>query len=184
MLKVLNALVLVNHDSRENGGTLSKHAKQSLAHMWACQEDSGSWLWLDFGLKPWETGDGYYAAALAAIAAGRAERTNPHSTEVQGKVEKLRQYLQRGFANQSLHNRSMALWASAELRGVLTKDDVQKVIKELLDIQAGDGGWNVSDFGPKGAAQTKWTAQGEYPAGAKSDGYATGLVVYVLERAG
>jgi len=39
-------------------------------------------------------------------------------------------------------------------------------------------------LGPRGPGQAKWKAQGEYPPGVKGDGYATGLLVYVLVRAG
>jgi squalene-hopene/tetraprenyl-beta-curcumene cyclase len=181
---VINALVLVNYDARRNGGTLSERANQALDHLWARQQDRGSWPWLNFGLKPWETGDEYYGAALAAIATGMAGNAYHRSGEVQAKVEMLRQYLKREFAGQSLHNRIMALWASTELKGVLRVEDEKKLILEVFDAQTVDGGWNLADLGPNGLGPLKWKAQGEYPPGVKGDGYATGLVVYVLVRAG
>lgn len=182
---VLNALILVSDDARQKTGTLSAHATQALEHMWACQQANGAWPWLNFGLRPWETGDEYYGAALAAVATGTAGSTYVKSSQVQANIDRLREYLQQGFASQPLHNRIMALWASAVLEGVLTKEDKNNLVKELCDAQTREGGWKLSDLGGNGVAgQVKWKTQGEYPAGATSDGYATGLIVYVLARAG
>jgi squalene-hopene/tetraprenyl-beta-curcumene cyclase len=181
---VLNALILVNHDARWNSGKLSEHANKSLDRMWDYQLDNGSWLWLNFGLKPWETGDEYFSASLAAITTGMAGKNYHKSDQVEGKIKKLRQFLKDGFADQPLHNRIMALWASTELKGLLTLEDQKKLIDEVFDAQIGDGGWNLADLGAKGPGREKWKVQGRYPAGAKADGYATGLIVYVVRRAG
>src|SRR5262249_926133 len=158
---VLNALVLVNYDTKGKGGTLSEHANHALDHMWACQQEKGSWRWLDFGLRPWETGDEYYSAALAAVATGMAGTAYHKSGQVQEKIEKLRQYVGGGFAGQSLHSRILTLWASTGLQGLLSVEDKEKLLKEISEIQNGDGGWKLSDLGPAGPERVKWKAQGE-----------------------
>jgi squalene-hopene/tetraprenyl-beta-curcumene cyclase len=180
---VLNALILVNHDARWKSGRLSEQTNKALDRMWACQQDKGSWLWLNFGLKPWETGDEYFSASLAAITTGMAGKAYHESDKVQPKIKKLRRYLKDGFALQSLHNRIMALWASTQLKGLLTVEDQKRLLTEVFDAQIG-GAWNLADFGPKGPGRERWKVQGEYPPGTKADGYATGLTVYVLGRAG
>jgi squalene-hopene/tetraprenyl-beta-curcumene cyclase len=181
---VLNALILVNLDKGRKGSALSAPANQALDHMWACQQEKGTWLWLNFGLRPWETGDEYYGAALAAVAAGMAGNAYHQCGQVQDKIDKLHQYLRHDFASQTLHNRIVALWASAELQSLLTAEDKRRLLKEISDAQTPDGGWNLADLGPDRTGQAKWKAQGEYPPGARGDGYATGLIMHVLARAG
>jgi len=69
---VLNALVLVNYDARRNKGVLSDSTRDALAHLWATQQADGTWQWLDFGLRPWETDGVFLGASLAALAVGMA----------------------------------------------------------------------------------------------------------------
>src|SRR5262245_53707774 len=51
---VLNALVLVSHDARRAEGVPTAPARKALGHLWEQQQKDGAWLWLDFGLSPWE----------------------------------------------------------------------------------------------------------------------------------
>src|SRR5262249_3699355 len=109
---VLNALVLVNHDARRAKGVLSAATTQALDHLWQQQQANGAWLWLDFGLKPWEQQDSsYYGATLAALAVGTAGKDYQEQAAVQSKVAALKQYLKAQYPKQPLHHRVTALWA-------------------------------------------------------------------------
>jgi squalene-hopene/tetraprenyl-beta-curcumene cyclase len=80
-------------------------------------------------------------------------------------------------SNQNLYNRAFALWAAAKLDGVLPADQQKKVIGELFAKQQDDGGWSLPSLGA-------FVRKDGTPQETASDGYATGLVVCVLETAG
>jgi squalene-hopene/tetraprenyl-beta-curcumene cyclase len=181
---VLNALVLVNHDARRAKGVLSAPTRKALAHLWQQQQKDGAWLWLEFGLRPWEKDGAYYGAALAAVAVGTAGKDYYERPDVAPKVAALKKYLHKWFADRPLHDRALALWASSRLPGILTEPDRQKLIAELLSVQEADGGWGLPKLGKTTSGKGEWKSQGAYPAGVVSDGYATGLVVLALKRAG
>jgi squalene-hopene/tetraprenyl-beta-curcumene cyclase len=181
---VVNALILVNHDTRRAGGVLSASTRKALAHLWEQQKENGAWLWLDFGLNPWEKDGAYYGASLAAIAVGTAGKDYYKQADIQANVAALKKYLRTQFANQLLHHRVLALWASSKLPGVLNEEDQKKLLEELFGAQEADGGWSLPKLGKKMSAKAEWTARGVYPAGTVSDGYATGLVVLALKCAG
>ena len=165
-------------------GALSAVTKKALGHLWEQQQENGSWLWLDFGLNPWEKDGAYYGASLAAVAVGSAGNSYYGQAEVEGKVAALRRYLKTQYANQPLHHRALALWASSKLPGVLTEETRRKLIEELLNTQEADGGWSLPKMGGNGSGSGAWISRGVYPTGFVSDGYATGLVVLALKRAG
>jgi squalene-hopene/tetraprenyl-beta-curcumene cyclase len=180
---VLNALVLVAADRRA-AGPLSAHADNALAMMWEQQQPTGAWRWLDFGLNPWEKDGGYYGAALAAVAVGTAGPDYHDRSDVRPKVDALRSYLRTRFADQPLHHRVAALWASGLLPGVLGEADAAKLVDELFAAQRADGGWSLTTLGRTPARGGTWPARLVYSDGTVSDGYATGLIVLALKRAG
>jgi squalene-hopene/tetraprenyl-beta-curcumene cyclase len=197
---VLNALVLVNHDHRLKPGAtkeagskqptnvlirqeqseLKESTRKALVHMWEQQKENGAWHWLEFGTSPWEKDAEYFGACLGAIAVGSAGKDYFTQADIQPKVAALVKYLKNQFPNQPLHNQAMCLWASSRLPGILSEQETKKLIDELLNVQESDGGWSLPKLGKPGV----WTSQGAYPEGAISDGYATGLVVLALKRAG
>ncbi len=181
---VFNALILVNYDATRGKGKLSEQAKKALGHLWAQQQQNGAWLWLDFGLRPWEKDGVYYGTALAAVAVGSAGKDYSDHADVQAKVATLTKYLKMQFPEQSLHNRVMGLWASTKLPGILAEEDKKRLIEELFTTQEDDGGWSLSKLGKKASGADEWQSHGVYPEGTVSDGYATGLVVLALKRAG
>lgn len=182
---VVNALVLVNHDHRRgNGGGLSGPTRKALGHLWEQQQASGAWLWLDFGLNPWEKDGAYYGASLAAVAVGTAGRDYYGAAEVQAKVASLTKYLRTQGADQPLHHRMVGLWASTRLPGILDDPGRKKLVEEILAVQEPDGGWALAKLGKKASQAGDWLSRGADPEGATSDGYATGLAVLVLKRAG
>jgi squalene-hopene/tetraprenyl-beta-curcumene cyclase len=89
----------------------------------------------------------------------------------------LRGYLQTHYDAQPLLNKTVALWASAHLPDLLTHQQREKLLAELLNRQREDGGWSLKDLGT-------WERVDNTPLPDSSDGYATGLVVLVLQENG
>lgn len=167
---VLSALIL----ARQNENS-SKVTKRAFELMWSRQRADGAFDWLGFNLKPWEDGAAvYYGAALAAVAAGSV----PDHRGTKAQLTKLRRFLSAGYDAASLHHKVYALWADARLKDVLTKAQKTALIGEILKAQNASGGWNLANLG------AAWQQKMIYPKGRKSDGYATGLSLYVLRRAG
>jgi hypothetical protein len=181
---VMNALILAWDDRGQGKKKPSEQSRRAFDNLWQLQArtgaDKGSWDWLDFNLEPWESKDGrYFGAALAAVAVGTAPGYYARGGDqaLDANVELLRGYLKSGFGGQTLHHRALGLWASANLDGVLTKEEQKKVIDQLLEKQQTDGGWSLASLGSytRGDGTAQETA---------SDGYATGLVLHVLQTAG
>jgi hypothetical protein len=181
---VLNAFLLAWDDQEQARKKPSDRTRRAFENLWKVQartgDDKGSWDWLDFKLEPWESKDArYFGAALAAVAVG----TDPgyyakgDNKTLDENVEWLRGYLKGGVAGQNLFNRAWALWASTKLEGVLTKEEQKQILEQLLDKQQEDGGWGLPSLGRyvRSDGTTQETA---------SDGYATGLVLHILQTAG
>ncbi len=181
---VLNLLVLADHDRRCDRKNPSETTRKALAILWKTQQkdgpEAGSWDWLNFGLRPWEAGEArFYGATLAAIALGTipGESSATDDPATREGVERLRQYLSSHVEKQNLHNRLVALWAATELKGVLTDAQRRGVIDAVLGKQREDGGWSLSSL-------VDCRRQDGTPQETASDGYATGLALHVLQRAG
>jgi len=176
---VLDALVLANYDARRGHGMLAPATEKALAHLWEQQKENGAWLWLHFGMNPWENDGAYYGASLAALAVGTAGKSYFERPHLQPKVAALKHYLRTHVSGQPLHHRVVLLWASSSLPDVLAAEDRKTLIAEIAAAQEADGGWSLPKLGKteKGA----WQSHGVYPGGA-SDGYVTGLVVLALKR--
>lgn len=181
---VLNAVVLAFDDRYRERSLPSEATQQALANLWQTQlqtgEHSGAWDWLDFSLGPWECAEArYFGAALAAVAVGSAPGyyTPGGNLETDARVTLLREYLKAGLPRQQLHNQVWGLWAAAKIAGLLTNAQQNHVIERLLEKQQDDGGWSLPSLGTwvRGDGTTRETS---------SDGYATGLIVHVLQEAG
>jgi squalene-hopene/tetraprenyl-beta-curcumene cyclase len=177
---VLNALILANYDAR--GNHLSPLTESAFRNAWALQEQSGdkagAWIWLNFHNGPWESDiSEYWGATLMALAAGIAPDRYQKRPEIQKNLELLRSYLRRDYPSQPLVNQIVVLWASAKFPGLLTAYDRKVLVREVFAEQQADGGWSATDLG-------SWERHDKTPLVRKSDGYATGLIVYTLEQAG
>jgi squalene-hopene/tetraprenyl-beta-curcumene cyclase len=163
---ILNAFVLTRYAAGED-------ARRALDQMWALQITSGdakgAFPWLEFHNQPWEGNSQYYGATLAAIASGNEARPG---------LDALKQYLRKDFASRTLHDRVMLLWASTKVDGLLTDAERHGIVDGVLSRQQPDGGFSISSF------VGDWKRHDNTPLETKSDGYATGLVAYVLEQAG
>jgi squalene-hopene/tetraprenyl-beta-curcumene cyclase len=174
---VLNALILASYDPKLNDDT-----KLALQNMWSLQlrsgDKKGAWTWLNFHNEPWEADDSqYWGATLAAIAVGSAPKD--YQASVRDNVKLLGEYLQREQPGQSLLNRTVLLWASTKVSGLLKPDQQKAIVDELLAKQQDDGGWSASSL----VLQT-WKRRDSTALPSVSDGYATGMVSFVLAQAG
>ena len=93
-------------------------------------------------------------------------------------LEKLTKYL-REHPAPDLHHRTFLLWASLKLDGLMTPEEREKTRRDLRSLQRADGGWSLPTLG-----DWKRRDGSPNPKDGPSDGYATGLVVYVLRQAG
>ncbi len=183
---ILNAVVLSSYDAGRQTpnapATLGPDLRLALDNMWALQlktgDAKGAFPWLEFHNSPWEGDSQYYGATLAAIAVGSAPAAYQSAPENQERIKSLREYLARARGSQILMDRVMLLWASSKLPGLLTRPEQQGIIEEALGKQQADGGFSLSSF------VGSWKRHDETPLETKSDGYATGVVVYVLQQAG
>ena len=168
---ILNALIL------SASGAPQTVVSAAFRNMWATQvtegKNKGSFLWLDFHNRPWEADDSqYYGSALAAVAVGLAPASERE------KANGLVAYLKQNYAEQTLANRVMVLWASAKLPDLLTSAQKTALLKEFAQAQQADGGWSLTHL-----AGT-WKRRDDVALVTASDGYATGLVAYAMEFAG
>ena len=168
---------LAIHDAQTTG-KLRSITRQALDRMWTLQRQDGAWNWSLHDLPPFELDD-YYGAVMAAVGVGHAPENYAHGDSARPGVEKLRGYF-KSTAPPSLHHKTWLLWASVKLDGLLSAEEQLATTKELLALQRSDGGWSLESLG-KG-----WMGRKGEPANpdAPSDGYGTGLVVYVLRQAG
>jgi squalene-hopene/tetraprenyl-beta-curcumene cyclase len=178
---ILNALVLARRDA--GGGTLGDDTRRAFENMWALQftrgDQAGSWAWLNFHYEPWEAdGSRYYGAALAAIAVGMAPGGHAATAGIQDRTKLLREYLAKAADQQHLFNRVTALWASTTWSGaILTPEQQRAIVDEALRLQQADGGWSMASLG-------SWKRADNTALDTRSDGYATGLIAYVLQATG
>jgi len=159
--------------------TLGPLTRKALDHMWTLQRADGAWDWLKCAWPPMEHDD-YYGAVYAAVAVGHAPDKYAQSEKAKAGLEKLRRYFKyRTNPAPSLHHKAMLLWASLKLDGLMSAKMRKSTITELLALQKSDGGWSLPSLGD-------WVGRDELPndRNAPSDGYATGLVIYILRQAG
>ena len=177
---VLNAIILASYDARE--GVQSRDGRLALDNMWAQQittgADRGAWPWLQFHNAPWEGDSQFYGTTLAAIAIGSAPGGYRALPEIQAGLRSLRDYFAREQERQFLIDRVVLLWASAGLPGILTPAQQQSIIAAALSKQRADGGFSLSAF------VGEWKRADSTALETRSDGYATGLIAYALQRAG
>jgi squalene-hopene/tetraprenyl-beta-curcumene cyclase len=168
-------------DDAGTTGTLAPLTRQVLDRMWTLQRQDGGWYWLMAVSQPFETSE-YYGSALAAVAAGMAPDLYAQTPAAQAGLRKLRTYLSvKNHADQPyLHDRIYVLWASTRIPDLITPEERDAIVKQLLALQRPDGGWSLPSLG-------NWKREDgtlNDRAGAPSDGYGTGLVTYVLRQTG
>jgi squalene-hopene/tetraprenyl-beta-curcumene cyclase len=172
---VATAATLAFDDARSTG-KLHPRTREALDRMWTLQRKHGSWNWNKHQLPPQEF-DEYFGAVYAALGVGIAPERYAEGESAEEGVSRLRSYFEKN-PPPNLHHRAWLLWASLKLDGLMTTAQRQQTIKELLALQREDGGWNLASLGG-------WKRlDGEPNDKSPSDGYGTGLVLYVLRQTG
>ena len=177
---VLNALVLATRDAA--AGKPSDEARTAFDNLWALQfrrgKPAGSWAWLNFHLEPWEADDAaYFGAALAAVAVGTEPGGYASRADIQDRVGALRTFLRQDVGSQSVFNRAVLLWAGSALPDLLATDERSAIVASLFATQNADGGWALGRLGD-------WKRTDGTTLDTLSDGYATGVAAFALQRAG
>jgi squalene-hopene/tetraprenyl-beta-curcumene cyclase len=181
---VLNTVILAFDDRYQSRSSPNADTKRAFSNLWKAQIQAGvhkgAFEWLDFRTGPWEWKEArYFGATLAAIAVGTAPGyyTPGADADTDAGVEMLQRYLKAGLQEQNLHNRAWALWAAAKVEGILAKAQQKQLVDQLLDRQQHDGGWSLPSLGT-------WVRSDGTAQETASDGYATGLVLHVLQTTG
>jgi squalene-hopene/tetraprenyl-beta-curcumene cyclase len=159
-------------------GKLQPATRQALDRMWTLQRPDGSWNWLKCNWAPAEADD-HYGVLFAALGVGAAPDKYAETPAARAGLAKMQAFL-KANPLPNLHHRTMLLWAACRLPGLMPAPTREATVKELLALQRADGGWNLPSLGD-------WKRHSGEPndkANAPSDGYATGLVVYVLRQTG
>ena len=170
------AATLALHDAQSTA-KLQPQTRVALARMWELHRPDGAWTWNNTGLAPLEY-DAYYGAVYAALGVGHAPEQYAYGKAARQGVARLTAYLQKHPAP-NLHHKTWLLWAFLKLGGLMTPAERRRTIQALVALQRPDGGWGLRSLGnwkrPNNRPKTELLA---------SDGYATGLIVYVLRQAG
>lgn len=173
---VVTAVALAFQDA-QTSGELHPLTRKALDRMWTLQRPDGAWNWLKCAWPPLEHDD-YFGAVFGAVGTANAPGNYAQTPAAQRGLNKLKEYL-RHTPPPSLHHKAWLLWASIKLDGLLTDSERQRTIKDLLALQKEDGGWSLASLGD-------WKGHDgrDNDTNAPSDGYGTGLVVYVIRQAG
>jgi len=175
---VLNAMILSSYDQLQ--GHLSPTTRTAFDNAWALQSTSGptagAWVWQNFHYTPWESPESeYHGAALMAVAVGRAPDNYRNDAKIAANLAALTAYLSGHYEAQPLLNKVVALWASKWFPGVMTAAQRTKLLDDLYALQRAEGGWSLTDLGT-------WKRMDDTALVTRQDGYATGIVVLVLEE--
>ncbi len=171
------ASALAMNDAQTTG-KLHPVTRQALDRMWVLQRKDGAWSWPKCSWVPFEVDD-YYGAVLAAVGVGHAPDNYAQSESASSGMERLRSYLKKTPAL-NLHHRAWLLWAAVRFDGLLSNEEKQTIVKELLALQRDEGGWSMESLVGDWQGREGDKADPDAP----SDGYGTGLVVFVLREAG
>jgi squalene-hopene/tetraprenyl-beta-curcumene cyclase len=171
---VMTALVLASNDLA-TGGKLHPTTAEALARMWTVQHADGGFEWITCDWPPFEN-DHEFGATMAALAVSLAPEGYAQTPAAVAGIAKLNSYL-ANTPMPTLHHRLMLLWADTYRPGWLAPGERQSLLDQLLALQHDDGGWSSASLGD-------WPRADGSPQDTKSsDGYATGLAIYLARRA-
>ncbi|HEX5103800.1 MAG TPA: squalene--hopene cyclase [Pirellulaceae bacterium] len=172
---IMSGAVLAQHDAATTG-KLHETARKALDRMWTVQREDGGFNWLKCNWPPMESDD-HFGATVALIGVGAAPDDYRSTPAAVKGLEQLKKYL---AANPppTLHHRLMVLWADSYKLDLTTDGERAAWLDELTKLQRDDGGWNIASFGDWKRGDD--TAQDT----TASDGYATGLAIFILRRMG
>jgi squalene-hopene/tetraprenyl-beta-curcumene cyclase len=173
---VVTGVLLAFHDAQTTG-KLHPLTRKALDRMWTLQQKNGAWNWLKCNWPPMEHDD-YFGAVFAAVGVGAAPDGYAKTEKAREGLARLRAYLKK-TPTPTLHHKAWLLWGSKKVDGLMKQAERDAAVKELRGRQRGDGGWSLPSLG-----DWKGNDGRKNDPDAPSDGYGTGLVVYVLRQAG
>ena len=184
-------------------GKLHPLTRQALDRMWTLQRADGAWQWPFRDTPPLKLNE-HYGVTLAAIAAGMAPGDYANTPAAKAGLAGVRRFLS-ATKPVGLHQNAMLLWASVHVDGLLSAAAKAEVLSSLLEIQRPDGGWSLASLvdntndptldrvqanqaqAEKGYGTEFLVYVGRdrvYQSSLASDGYATGIVIFVARQAG
>lgn len=191
-------------NDRGTTGKLHPRTRQALDRLWKLQRTDGGWEWPFRDTPPLKVSE-HYGVTLAAIAVGMAPDDYAETPAASAGLDGIRSFLRKTPAI-TLHEQAMTLWAAVYVTDLLPADSREDIASRLMAGQRPDGGWalanlvdNTADPALKGSDRamqitsapgygTEFLAyvgrDGVYKSALVSDGYATGLVLYVVRQAG
>lgn len=196
------AAALAFHD-RATTGKLHSRTREELDRMWTLQRSDGSWEWPYRDTPPFKSDD-HYGVTIAALAATVAPEDYAKTSQAQRGLAAIRQYL-KSHPSWTLHQKTMLLWLSSRQDDLLTPEQRREWIDELKAAQRPDGGWSMATLTENSREAGRQTdaaraarnqpGHGEsflvyvgrdeiYRSSLDSDGYATGLALFVLRQVG
>jgi squalene-hopene/tetraprenyl-beta-curcumene cyclase len=168
--------VALAQDDAAGGGKLQPLTRQTLDRIWDVQREDGGWNWIKAGEPPSRLDD-HFGVTTAAIGVALAPDGYAGTPLARRGLDGIRRYL-RAHPPATMHQRAMLLLASARVDGLMGPQQARQTADELLSLQRPDGGWAMAGLGD-------WKRPDGRPLDrADSDGYGTGLAVYVLRRGG
>jgi len=171
---VMTALVLASGDAGA-GGPLQPTTRTALDRIWTVQRDHGGFEWISCDWPPFES-DHEFGATMAALAVSIAPQNYADTPAAAAGIARLKGYL-AATPLPTLHHRLMLLWADTYRPGWLDAAERKALVDQLLGLQLADGGWSTSTLG-------NWQrADGTPQQVDTSDGYGTGLAIYLARRA-
>jgi squalene-hopene/tetraprenyl-beta-curcumene cyclase len=173
---VVTAVSLAVNDAQTTG-RLHPLTRRALDRMWTLQRAEGAWNWDKCTWPPMEHDD-YFGAVFAALGVTMAPDGYAQTEPATAGLDKLKRYLVN-TPPPTPHHKAWLLWVSTRISGLMSADEQERTIKELLALQRPDGGWSLASLG-----DWKGFDKRENDKNAPSDGYGTGFVVYVLRQAG
>lgn len=178
--EVVAAATTLAWNDRSTTGKLHAVTRKALDRMCGLQRDDGGWDWLKCGWPPMESDD-HYGVTFAALGIALAPERYAETPAAREALAGIRRYL-KSTPSPSHHHRAMVLWASLHVDDLLSDAERQETLRQLLSLQNADGGWTLARLLD---GWTDHSRKDRKPQDLKSsDGYATGLIVYVARQAG
>jgi squalene-hopene/tetraprenyl-beta-curcumene cyclase len=162
-------------DDARSGGLMQPTTREALRRMWSRQRPDGSWARLGCGQHLPAENAARYTVVLAALASAVAPEGYVRMAEAQDGLTRLRRYFMSNPAR-TTHDQALLLWASLHLDGLMTSAERSETVQRLLGRHSADGGWSFAGLTEAAGSPVN--------RGHPSDGYGTGLAIYVLREVG
>jgi squalene-hopene/tetraprenyl-beta-curcumene cyclase len=174
---VATAAFLAMSDAR-SGQQVHPTTRKGLDNAWKLMNDSGAWEdWLQCNWPPYES-DAEFGPTLMLVALGELEEITDLKSQDRAAAQRLISYLTDN-PPQSLHDKTMRLWAAKSWPNLVREVDKAQWCQELEKAQTIDGGWSMASL-----AGPSWKRNGGEGQTTTSEAYPTAFVTYVLLKTG